>query len=274
MGSHVHACERELHHVLHLHSSITILSKAFQVKYEDVWQRPQTEFDAALLKLLTVRTSPCIIWSKLFLFGVELKALCQGAGLRLQMLLLHLTHTFSIWDVFILRSFEQIVFRLLVPFHDNFDMRWPPRTAGLERPLHGGMAEWLLLLRQEICDSNHSDHSQSEGPYLHEDSRTQKMLHLLQDLFLKNIPRHCPLQVENKWISKPASLLSSAGSVAHQQDNLLSLPTVLIGTLRWCCRLLYLCGYPVIICAILQVVLIEICMWASDSLRADLLRSE
>ncbi len=28
------------------------------------------------------------------------------------------------------------------------------------------MAEWLLLLRQEICDSNHSYHTQSEGPYL------------------------------------------------------------------------------------------------------------
>lgn len=28
------------------------------------------------------------------------------------------------------------------------------------------MAERLLLLRQEICDSNHSYHTQSEGPYL------------------------------------------------------------------------------------------------------------
>lgn len=64
-------------------------------------------------------------------------------------------------------------------------------------------------------------------------------------------------------IKAPASLLSSTGSVAHQQDDLLSLPAVLIGTLRWCCRLLYLRGHPVIICPILQVVLIEIGMWAS-----------
>lgn len=131
--------------------------------------------------------------------------------------------------------------------------------------------------------------------YLHKDSRAQKMLHLLQDLFLKYIPCHCTLQIQNKWITKPAgitrtklfdcisfkrilwdkdfkvhkycsipaTLLSSAGSVTHQQDNLLSLPTILIGTLRWGCRILYLCGYPIIISAILQVVLVEICMWAS-----------
>lgn len=41
------------------------LSEAFQVKYEDVRQGPQTELDAALLKLLTVRTPPRIIRSQL-----------------------------------------------------------------------------------------------------------------------------------------------------------------------------------------------------------------
>lgn len=46
-------------------SSHLYLSEAFQVKYEDVWQGPQAEFDAALLKLLTVWTAPCIIRSKL-----------------------------------------------------------------------------------------------------------------------------------------------------------------------------------------------------------------
>lgn len=45
----------------------------------------------------------------LFLFGVELKALGESAGLRLQMLLLRLPHTFSIRDVLILSSFEQTV---------------------------------------------------------------------------------------------------------------------------------------------------------------------
>lgn len=33
-------------------------------------------------------------------------------------------------------------------------------------PLHGGMAEGLLLLGQEVRDSDHSDHAQSEGPDL------------------------------------------------------------------------------------------------------------
>lgn len=61
----------------------------------------------------------------------------------------------------------------------------------------------------------------------------------------------------------PASLLSSTGSVAYQQHYLLCLSTVLIGTWRGTRRwLLNLRGYPVI-CAILQVVLIKICMWAS-----------
>lgn len=41
------------------------LSEALQVQYEDVRQGPQAELDAALLKLLTVRTAPGIIWSKL-----------------------------------------------------------------------------------------------------------------------------------------------------------------------------------------------------------------
>lgn len=48
-------------------------------------------------------------WVDLFLFGVQLKALGQWAGLRLLVPLLHLTHTFSIRDVFILRPFEQTV---------------------------------------------------------------------------------------------------------------------------------------------------------------------
>lgn len=37
------------------------LSEALQVKYEDVRQGPETELDAALLELLTVRTSPRVI---------------------------------------------------------------------------------------------------------------------------------------------------------------------------------------------------------------------
>lgn len=47
----------------------------------------------------------------LFLFGVQLKALGKWAGLRLQVLLLYLTHTFSIRDVFIFSPFEQTVGR-------------------------------------------------------------------------------------------------------------------------------------------------------------------
>lgn len=42
--------------------------------------------------------------------------------------------------------------------------------------------------------------------YLHKDSGPQKMLHLLQDLFLKYIPCHCTLQIQNKWITKPAGI--------------------------------------------------------------------
>lgn len=36
------------------------------------------------------------------------------------------------------------------------------------------------------------------------------MLHLLQDLFLKNIPGHCALQIQNKWITKPAGKITAA----------------------------------------------------------------
>ena len=42
--------------------------------------------------------------------------------------------------------------------------------------------------------------------YLHEDSRAQKMSHLLQDLFLKYVPRHRALQIQNKRIAKPAGV--------------------------------------------------------------------
>lgn len=41
------------------------LSEAFQVKDENVWQGPQAELDAALLELLAVWTSPCVIRSQL-----------------------------------------------------------------------------------------------------------------------------------------------------------------------------------------------------------------
>lgn len=53
--------------------TILYLSEAFQVKYEDVWQGPQAEFDAALLKLFTVWTAPCIIRSKLKLMWKRFK---------------------------------------------------------------------------------------------------------------------------------------------------------------------------------------------------------
>lgn len=97
MGRHVHARQWELHHVLQLHPAISILqhtsfvfmhclleglqaevhfklhgtvvhqylSEALQVKDEDVWQGPQAEFNAALLELLAVRTSPRVIRSQL-----------------------------------------------------------------------------------------------------------------------------------------------------------------------------------------------------------------
>lgn len=79
--------------------------------------------------------------------------------------------------------------------------------------------------------------------------------------------RNSSNQELDKSCSVPATLLSGAGSVTHQQDNLLSLPTVLVGTLRWGGGLLYLCGYPVVVRAVLQVVLVEICMRASCNTR-------
>lgn len=39
---------------------------------------------------------------------------------------------------------------------------------------------------------------------LHKDAGAQEMPHLLQDLFLKYVPRYRPLQIKNKWITKPA----------------------------------------------------------------------
>lgn len=43
----------------------------------------------------------------LFLFGVQLEALGKRAGLRLHVLLLHLTQALGVRDVFILGAFEQ-----------------------------------------------------------------------------------------------------------------------------------------------------------------------
>lgn len=43
----------------------------------------------------------------LFLFGVQLEALSKRAGLRLHVLLLHLTQALGIRDVFILGAFKQ-----------------------------------------------------------------------------------------------------------------------------------------------------------------------
>lgn len=170
-------------------------------------------------------------------------------------------------------------------------------------PLHRGVTEGLLLLRQQISDSHHSYHTQSKRAnlkctnafyrdycdervgagvmrtHLHEDARAQKVPHFLQDLFLKYVPRHRALQIEDERIPKPAgfrnrkqfglqsvlgalldckghaccsvpaALLSSTGSVTHQQDNLLSLTAVLVRTLGRARRLLDLCGNPNIICA-------------------------
>ena len=42
------------------------------------------------------------------------------------------------------------------------------------------------------------------GLNLHKGSGAQNVTHLLQDLFLKNVPGHCSLQIQNEWISKPA----------------------------------------------------------------------
>lgn len=52
--------------------------------------------------------------------------------------------------------------------------------------------------------------------YLHKDSRAQKMTHLLQDLFLKYIPCHCTLQIQNKWIAKPAGVTKTKRFDLHQ----------------------------------------------------------
>lgn len=41
------------------------LSEALQVKDEDVGKGPKAELNAALLELLAVRTSPCVIGSQL-----------------------------------------------------------------------------------------------------------------------------------------------------------------------------------------------------------------
>lgn len=45
--------------------SCMYLSEAFEVENEDIGQGPQTELDAALLQLFTVRTPPGIIRSQL-----------------------------------------------------------------------------------------------------------------------------------------------------------------------------------------------------------------
>lgn len=92
------------------------------------------------------------------------------------------------------------------------------------------MAEWLLLLRQQISDSHHSHHTQSKRPdlkcqkrtfteyrdervgadvmgtHLHEDAGAQEVSHFLQDLFLKHVPRHRALQIEDERITKPAEV--------------------------------------------------------------------
>lgn len=52
-----------------------------------------------------------LIWrpmsAHLFLFGVQLEALGKRAGLRLHVLLLHLTQALGVRDIFILGAFEQ-----------------------------------------------------------------------------------------------------------------------------------------------------------------------
>lgn len=93
------------------------------------------------------------------------------------------------------------------------------------------MTEWLLLLRQQVSDPHHADHTQSKRPdlrrqkrllqteycdesvsadvantHLHEDARAQKVSHFLQDLFLKHVPRHRALQIEDERVPKPAEV--------------------------------------------------------------------
>lgn len=60
------------------------LSKALEVKNEDVGQRPQTQLDAALLKLLAVRAAPGVIGGKLA------KGNCQNSNQKLFQLALAL----------------------------------------------------------------------------------------------------------------------------------------------------------------------------------------
>ena len=45
--------------------------------------------------------------ANLFLFGVELKALGDRAGLGLEVQVLHLTHALSVRDVLVLRPLEE-----------------------------------------------------------------------------------------------------------------------------------------------------------------------
>lgn len=41
------------------------LSEPLQVQYEDVWEGPQAQLDAALLQLLAVGAAPGVIWGQL-----------------------------------------------------------------------------------------------------------------------------------------------------------------------------------------------------------------
>ena len=156
----------------------------------------------------------CHVSAYLFLFGVQLKALGKRAGLRLQMLLLHLTHAFSIWDVLILSPFEEtvgrtqhesqrdhrgiqktfttalnghitrqpwallrkcairapardrshlLVFRLFVPFNDDFDMRRPSRTARLECPVENEIKRTQCIICHSADDTDFLLHKSMRG---------------------------------------------------------------------------------------------------------------
>lgn len=50
-----------------------------------------------------------------------------------------------------------------IPPHTHTHTPW---WLGVALPLHGGVTEWLLLLRQQVSDSHHADHSQSKWPNL------------------------------------------------------------------------------------------------------------
>lgn len=52
---------------------------------------------------------------------------------------------------------------------------------------------------------------------LHKGAGAQEMPHLLQDLFLKYVPRDRPLQIQNKWITKPARSTNSFTRVARKR---------------------------------------------------------